>query len=341
MDSSASIAHCIGMIDLNGLNAVVFVSPSGEFEGILTDGDVRRALLSGAQLEDPARPYVQTDAVVSHEGESRTSVLEIMQVHGLSVVPVLGPDSRLIGLHVLREFLQKDTRDNVAVLMAGGRGERLGALTAVTPKPMVRVAGRPILERLVSHLVGFGFRRIVLSIGYLGDQIEQYFQDGSGLGCEIQYLREDVNAPLGTAGALALLPELEALGEDPVLCMNGDIVTQANIGAMLDFHSSSDADMCIGSVAHGYQVPYGVLTARDDGRVLDLAEKPTRYEVVSAGIYTLSPALIDIIPKGKAVNMTEVVSSALEANLCVCHWDCGSDWIDVGQPHDLARARGI
>ena len=183
------------------------VEPDGRIVGVATDGDIRRALLAGVLDRRPARLRPQSrSSCRSAPSADRTQVLELMRARRIEAIPVVDATGGPVGLHLLHEFLEPGASDTTwAVVMAGGEGRRLRPLTETIPKPMLRVAGRPILERIVLHLVGHGITRIFLAVNYLGRCIEEHFGDGSDLGCEIEYLRE--SSPLGTAGALGLLPE--------------------------------------------------------------------------------------------------------------------------------------
>jgi hypothetical protein len=201
----AVLREAMQAIDRGACEIAFVVDASEKLLGTVTDGDVRRALLAGATLEDPVGPVMNRRFTAVDENASRAEVLDLMKARTLGQVPVTDSQGRLVGLHLLREMLGREEKPNWAVVMAGGRGERLRPLTDSIPKPMVCVAGRPILERIVLHLVGQGIRRIFLAVNYMADVIEDHFGDGRSFGCGIQYLREV--RPLGTGGALALLPE--------------------------------------------------------------------------------------------------------------------------------------
>ena len=219
--------------------------------------------------------------------------------------------------------------------MAGGRGERLRPLTDALPKPMVRVAGRPILERIVLHLVGFGIRRIFLSVNYLAEVIEQHFGDGAAYGCSIEYLRK--RQPLGTGGSLSLLPERPS---DPLLVLNGDLVTQFNVAGMLDIHAQAGHAITMGVREYSHAVPYAVLDVAG-GRITRISEKPDISWPVNAGIYVLSPSLLDRIPRDVPYMVPALIETCLEKGECVGAFWIEDDWLDVGRQRELRQARGF
>jgi NDP-sugar pyrophosphorylase family protein len=198
---------------------------------------------------------------------------------------------------------------------------------------MLAVAGRPILERVLLHLVGWGIRRIAISVNYLSHVIENHFGDGSAFGCEIRYLRE--RQALGTGGALSLLRPLPKL---PVLVMNGDLVTQVSVGGLLAFHDAGRYAVTVGVRPYSHQIPFGVVEVRK-GRVVALTEKPTQETLVNAGIYVLSPAALRLVPRGKPFPITGLVELCARKRLKVGARVIEEDWLDIGRDDDLRKAR--
>ena len=334
VNPDATLLDGLQAIERGGFEIALVMRPDRTLVGILTDGDARRAILSGARLESPLLPHVRADFTSVTAKTSRAEVLDLMQARTIGQVPILDEEGRLIGLHRLHEILGAVERPNWAVIMAGGQGTRLRPFTDHVPKPMLRVAGRPILERVVLHLVGFGIRRIFVSVNYLGYVIEERFGDGRAFGCTIEYLREE--EPLGTGGALALLPETPTL---PFILMNGDLVTQADIGRMIEAHTASGSFATVGARAYVHSVPFGCL-ARDGDRITAMVEKPDLLQSVNAGIYVLDPAVLTLVPKDKATDLPSLLAQAIEGGEIVTAFDIDDDWIDVGRRDELERARG-
>lgn len=331
----ATLFETLAAIDRAGEEIVFVADENDRIVGTVTDGDVRRALLRGASLQDRLlRGMMRPDFVRVTRETPRAEVLDLMRARGINQIPILDADQRLIGLHLVRDMVGGAERPNAAVIMAGGLGKRLGPITETIPKPMVTVAGRPILERIVLHLVGHGIRRVFIAVNHLRETIEEHFGDGSAFGCRIEYLREE--QPLGTGGALSLLPARE---EHPVLVMNGDLVTQADFGSMLDFHAQEGFAATIGLRPYAIDVPYGVATL--EGNMLtELREKPTFRCVVNAGIYVLSAEAIDLVPGDTEFPITDVFERCRAAGLAVGGHLVNGEWLDVGRPDELLRARG-
>ncbi len=319
-------------IDAGGVGIAFALDGERRLVGTLSDGDVRRALLRGVPPSGPLAPHMNPNYRSVGTGAGRAEVLDLMQALQLDQIPVVDADGRLAGLHLIHEILGSVTRPNEAVVMAGGRGTRLSPLTETVPKPLVRVAGRPILERIVLHLVGHGIRRVHLSVNYLGRLIEEHFGDGSRFGCRIEYLRED--RPLGTGGSLSLLP---ALPGHPLVVMNGDLVTQVDLGAMLDYHGREGCRATVGVRPYLHTVPYGCLEI-EGGRVKRLTEKPRLLQVVNAGVYVLEPDLVSQVPSGREFPVTELLEDAVSRGETVGAFEIAEDWIDVGRREDLRLA---
>jgi dTDP-glucose pyrophosphorylase len=330
----ASLRTGMEALDRGAVEIALVVGPGGTLLGTLTDGDIRRAILSGASLEDTASKFMHRRFTAVGPSASRAEVLDLMRARTLQQVPILDEAGRLVGLHLLREILGASIRPNWAVVMAGGRGERLRPITDLLPKPMIKVAGRPILERIVLHLVGFGIRRIFLSVNYMGEVIEGHFKDGAALGCKIEYLKE--GKPLGTGGALSLLPEKP---DHPILMLNGDLLAQFNVENLLAFHADGGFKATVGVHEYVHTVPYGVVE-REGDRITGIREKPTQTWLANAGIYVFDPGLVERVPKDTYFPLPALVEECLDRGEAVGAFPIKEDWIDVGHPKELRRARG-
>lgn len=339
--ANASIRETMKALQTNSTNLIVAVSSDMRVVGVISDGDIRRALLAGSSMDHPIAGIIRKDPVVVKERESRAVVLDLMQARGIAAIPIVGDSGEYRGLHLLRQLLGRMPRANTAVLMAGGRGSRLLPADSPIPKPMVKVAGRPILERLVNHIVGYGIQDLVITTGFRAEVIESYFAEGERHGCRIRYIREDSEAGRGTAGALSEVRTLLGPEPLPMLVMNGDLVTQINLSDLLACHSQSGAVVTIATHFHSYQVPFGVIRGDRNGVVHKVLEKPSHQELVSSGIYVLDPSVLPHVPDTGQFHMTDLIDKCLADGRHVGYWQSDEDWIDVGRPSDLAAARGL
>lgn len=334
LSPTATLRDAMKAIDAAATEIALVVDERGRLLGTVTDGDIRRAILRTVPLDSPVAGVMRREFTAVTSAAGRAEVLDLMRARTLRQIPILDEQGRLVGLHLLREIIGAIPRPNWAVVMAGGRGERLRPLTDSLPKPMVPVAGRPILERIVLHLVGFGVKRIFLSVNYMAEVIERHFGDGESFGCSIEYLRE--SQPLGTGGSLSLLP---ALPEHPVLVLNGDLLTQFDVAGMLSFFEQGGFQAVIGVHEYVHTVPYGVVELQGD-RVEMLREKPTHVWMANAGIYVLAPAVVARVPHGQVFHLPALIEECLERGEAVGAFPIEGDWIDVGHHRELRRARG-
>jgi dTDP-glucose pyrophosphorylase len=334
MSVRGTLRDVLQTIERGRIRVAVATDERNRVIGLMTDGDARRVLLRNVSLESPLEPLLNRQFISVEARVSRAEVLDLMQARSLDVIPIVDEAGTLRGMHRLHDVISDEKRPNWAVIMAGGRGARLAPITDQIPKPMVRVAGRPILERLVLHLVGFGIERIFISTNYLGHLIEDHFGNGEKFGGRIDYLREE--RPLGTAGGLALLPERP---RHATLVVNGDLVTQANLGSMLDFHERGRQMVTIAVRPYFHTVPFGCLEL-DGTRVTQIEEKPRVSKVINAGMYVVSPALFDVLPKGEECTMPGLIEACLVRKDVVRAFEIEEDWIDVGQREHLRQARG-
>lgn len=329
----AKVIDAVRVLDASAKGLAIVVDDQTRIEGVIADGDIRRGLLRGVSLDAPIETVINRDCLTVPLGTSRDQVLDIMKARKIGQVPILDSDRRVVGLHLLNRLISNAILPNAAVVMAGGKGRRLGELTKTTPKPMLKVAGRPILERIVLHLISHGIINIYLSVNYLKDVIKEYFGDGSSLGCCIHYLEEE--QPLGSGGPLSLLPNQE----HSVVVMNGDLITDVNISRMVEYHEQNRYWATMGYSSYSHTVPFGCINVQD-GIITEIREKPTIIKRANAGIYVISPDAVATVPKGEYFMITDLFVRALEEKRPCGAYPVDGDWIDVGQPTDLGRARG-
>lgn len=300
--------------------------------GTLSDGDARRALLRGLTLDTPVSEAMHTTPTVVRDYDDRKTRLGLIRRRGLHQLPIVDSRGYVVGLELVDDYLHVPAREESVVIMAGGLGSRLKELTRETPKPMLNVGSRPILETIVRSFSEQGFRRFYLAVNYKAEQIEAYFGDGSNFGIEVHYLREQKR--LGTAGALSLLP---ADLVHPIVVTNADLLTKANFGVMIDNHMASRADATMGVRKYEMQVPFGVVQEKD-GRISSIHEKPVHQFMVSAGMYVLSPSVMKFVPRDQFFDMPALFEMITKEGLYArCHHVDGY-WLDIGQPSDFERA---
>lgn len=315
------------------------VESSRRLIGTISDGDIRRAVLAKIGLDTPVRELLSRKAdtlypqpVTATIGTSRGELIKLMQERVVRQVPLLDEAGRVAGLATWDELLPNEVLPLQAVIMAGGAGTRLRPLTEDLPKPMLTVGDRPAMELIVDQLRKAGIRRVNVTTHYRGEQIADHFGDGSDFGVEIRYVTED--RPLGTAGGLGLMEN----PEEPLLVVNGDIVTQVNFRAMYAFHKEHNAELTVAVREYDLDIPYGVVES-DGPLVTGLSEKPVHHFFVNAGIYLLEPAVRRYIPRGERFDMTDLIQLLLEEGHPVVSFPIIEYWLDIGHPSDYEQVQ--
>lgn len=313
---------------------LLIVSDSGCLLGTLADGDVRRALLHSVSLDAPVDKIMFRAPKTVSPGTDRAGCLALMQQHEILQLPVADSEGRVTGLVLMEDFVRTEAteRPNWVVLMAGGRGQRLRPLTETTPKPMLPIGGRPLLETIVEEMARCGFKRFYISINYQAETVIEHFGDGSRFGVEIRYLRE--NEELGTAGALGLIEERPTA---PLLVMNGDILTKIDFSEFLKYHTLQGATATVATRTFEVRIPFGVIA--NDGHVIQgIVEKPVRQYQVNAGIYVFEPDILSRILGGSRIDMPDLLSGLIAAGKNVVGFPIHEYWTDIGRLEDFTRA---
>lgn len=315
-----------------GSQIALVVDDHRRLVGTLSDGDARRALLAGVTLDDVVSKSMHPKPISVFSDEVSDEVLGKMRRNGLHQIPVIDRSGVVVGLQTIDDFLSVRPRSNCVVIMAGGLGTRLEALTQDTPKPMLTIGSRPILEILVKQLADQGFADFYIAVNYKAEQIVSYFGDGERFGIRVRYLHEPKR--MGTAGALSLIEEPI---RQPFLVTNADLLIKEDIARMVDVHAESGATATMGVRTYDIQVPFGVVREQD-GRVMSIEEKPVFRQLVSAGINVFSPEVLAEITGDQYLDMPSLFSQLLERKRAVRAYHMNGYWLDIGRPPDLARA---
>jgi dTDP-glucose pyrophosphorylase len=329
-----SIKETISAIDAHSLQIALVVDDDRRLLGTVTDGDVRRGLLRGVALSERTQTIMNPKPTVARQGQSRQSIVSLLQKSMLHHLPVVDDQGCIVGLEVVDDLLQPAGRDNWVVLMAGGLGTRLQPLTNSCPKPMLKVGNTPILEIILKSFAEQGFTRFFISVNFKAQMFEEYFGDGSRWNVEIQYLREQEK--MGTAGSLSLLPQLP---ERPLIVMNADLITKINFGQFIDFHTQSGSKATMAVREYDFQIPYGVVRLENE-RIVNIDEKPVQRFFVNAGIYVLSPEVVGIVPSEGVFNMTTLFEDLMKKNVNTNVFPIREYWLDIGQMSDFEKANG-
>lgn len=328
---SASIKDVLKVINEEGLQLALVVDAENYLLGTLTDGDIRRALIDDKPLETLVSGIMFTAPTVVSNETPRSQILAIMDRKGLSSIPILN-EGKVVGLETLHKIIHKKKYANPVFLMAGGFGTRLRPLTDNCPKPLLKIGEKPILETVLIRFINAGFHDFYISTHYLPEMIKEHFGNGDKWGVKIEYVHE--SEPLGTGGALGLLPD--NLPDLPIIVMNGDVLTKVNLEDLLAFHyeNNATATMCVRE--YEYQVPFGVIES-EANTVISMVEKPIQRFHVNAGIYVISREIIDGVKVNEVVDMPSLLERYLNKNVLMFPFH--EYWLDIGRMDDFNKAQ--
>jgi dTDP-glucose pyrophosphorylase len=338
----ADIQEVIVVIEASGGEFALVVDATGKLVGMLTDGDLRRGMLAGFGKTNPIRDLLAFQAshhkdvfdlpLVVEVGASDEDILSLMNKYGIYHIPVVDAEGLPVRVALLTELIMEEKKQMKAVLMAGGFGTRMRPLTQDTPKPMLQVGGKPILEHIIRHLSQCDIQHVNITTHYKGGIIRDHFGDGAKFGVDIDYVDED--SPLGTAGALSLMER----PEETFLVMNGDVLTNVNIASMHRFHLNHGAMLTVGVRPHEVDIPFGVVDL-EGVNIVSLTEKPIIRNFINTGIYLLEPRALDFFPENGHFDMTDLIDLLIRKGKSVCGYPIREYWRDVGCVEDIERAQ--
>ncbi len=328
-----TLKQAMEVLNKTKLHICFVVGGDGKLIGSLTDGDVRRAFLNGANLQSNVADYMNKTPKMIQEGLSIEEIVQHMNTWGVRQLPVVNAQGMITKVETVEGVMDLFQKPNRVILMAGGFGKRLSPLTDHIPKPLLQVDGIPILEHILRRFKELGFYKFTVSVNYKAEMIMAHFGDGTKFGLEIEYLRED--KPLGTCGALSLLKERP---KEPFFVMNGDLLTRANFSAILEYHKSqkSYATMCVRE--HSFEVPYGVVKS-DGNQIISIEEKPKENTFINAGIYVLSPEALDHINENIYLDMPTLFMDLKNQDKRVISCILRDYWLDIGRMEDFHKAQ--
>lgn len=329
---STSIVETMKNIDETAAQIALVVNEDYQLLGTVTDGDIRRGILKGISLEDQVLKVMNPHPITIQKGVSRQAIKKLFQEKKLRQLPIVNENNQVVDVIFSNDIFAPIIFDNWVVLMAGGLGTRLRPLTENIPKPMLKVGTKPILQTILESFIEYGFHKFYLSVNYKREIIKEYFGNGFEWGVQIEYL--DENKRLGTAGALSLFSEKP---DNPIIVMNGDILTKVNFQQLLQFHEDthSIATMCVREYHH--QIPYGVVRI-DDSMLCSIEEKPIERYFVNAGIYVLNPETLDVIPKNEYFDMPSLFKTLINQQKKTSVFPIREYWLDIGKMPDFERA---
>ena len=327
-----SIKKTIERINKSGFQIALIVKNSFLL-GTVSDGDIRRSILNGKNLNNSVKEIMNKNFISLPENTSKENILSCMKIKNIRQIPLVNNRGKVTDLILLSNLIKKKKILNTVIIMAGGRGERLGELTKLTPKPMLKINEKPILENILNNCINVGFVNFYFSVNYLKKKIKNYFKNGSRWEIKINYIEE--KKPLGTAGSIGLITKKI---KDPILVINGDLVSQVNFDSLLKFHYDNKSDMTICVKKNFTKIQYGVIEI-DNTHVVNLVEKPTYSYFTNAGIYIINPSIYKIIKKNTYLNMSDLILKAKKNNKKIIAYPIHEFWEDAGLPETFQEIK--
>lgn len=330
---TATVIEAVKFITENGTQFGIIVDDQMKLKGVVTDGDIRQGILKNVDFNSSVSQIMNSFPKYLPKGYTHGQLIKLITKFKIKHLPIVDENMRVLEVYVKDETFIGNERQNPVVLMAGGLGSRLGALTTNCPKPLLKVGNKPILEIILENFIGHGFRNFYFTVNYMSEQIEDYFKDGSEWGVNITYIKESTK--LGTAGGLSLVNFNQNL---PLIIMNGDLLTKVNFTELVEFHqnSNSNATMCVRK--YDFQVPYGVIDT-DGENITNIIEKPLHAFFVNAGIYVLDPIMLTYISKNQHMDMTTLFEKGRSDSKALKVYPIHEYWLDIGRIEDFEKAQ--
>lgn len=333
---AAAVLDAVRLLDLTALQIALVVDEEQHLLGTITDGDVRRGIIQGIPLEAPVSRIMNRAPIAALPSDDPEKLRAKLRGLKLKHLPIVDGVGTVVGLYTVEDLLaDKAPHDNWVLLMAGGQGARLRPFTETTPKPLLTIGKKPLLETILEKFIMQDFRRFYISLNYKGEMIRAHFGDGSHWGVEIRYIEEPF--PMGTAGPLGLLPDRP---QQPLIVMNGDLLTDVNVGAMLSYHQTQGAVATMGVREYDFQVQFGVVEI-DNGRIKAINEKPVHRFLINGGIYVLSPEAVAEVDGSAALDMPQLFNQLAGSGKHTVVFPILESWLDIGRPEDLQLARSL
>lgn len=329
---TATLREALSALNTSAMQIVLAVDAEGRLVGCATDGDVRRALLSGADLSESIDAFLRRNPVTVGPADGVRTTRAVMAEHGVGTIPIVDNAGRVVGLRQWTDLLSRFPRREPVLIMAGGKGVRLHPFTQDTPKPLVSVRGEPMIEILLKRLAQQGFINVWVSVHHMANRIMEHLGDGERFGMSIQYIEEP--EPLGTAGALGLWPSPPSA---PVLVLNADLLTAVDFSEILDYHVASKSAATLAMRRHVTELPFAEVL-HNQGRVEVISEKPSHEHWINAGIYVIDQPVLALLEALESIDMPDLLNRAIDQGLPVSAFELDGYWLDLGTPVAIQQA---
>lgn len=332
LDINSTIHEALQIINKGAMQIALVIDDDNKLVGTISDGDIRRALLKRISLDSSIQSIIFRTPTIAKISDTKEEILKLALSKKLHQIPIVDERGKILGIQEIEELIKPKDKTNKVILMVGGLGTRLRPLTENTPKPMLKVGNKPILQTIVEKFAEYGYTNIIMCVNYKSHIIQDYFGDGKEFGVNIEYIFEKQR--MGTAGALSLLKDKP---NEPFFVMNGDLLTNINFEHLHNYHiaTNSIGTMCVRE--YDFQVPYGVVNIKDS-KIVSIEEKPTHKFFVSAGIYMLSPEVLEYIPENQFYDMPTLFEKIISKGKNAISFPLREYWLDIGRIEEYKKA---
>ena len=328
VNNKLSIKQCLLKLNNIGSQILIVCSEKGILKGTITDGDIRRGLINGFRLNSNIEKIYNHKPFFLKENSNAKKFYKYVNDYSVKIIPIINEKKKLIGAYDTGQKKNYNEHNNKVIIMAGGKGERLRPLTKELPKPMVKINGKPILEKIILNCQDSGFNNFYISVNYFKKKIKNYFKNGATFNANIRYLEE--KKPSGTLGSASIIKKEILNKKIPFIIINGDIVANFDLNEILEFHKLKKASLTVVTRSYEFQNPYGIVETNKLNRITSIKEKPIYNSEVLAGIYIINPDLAKFIPSNKKYDMTDLINFVLKRKKKIFTYKIDNYWYEIG-----------
>ena len=313
---------------------MLVVDHDEKFLGTITDGDIRRSLINKSNMDTKLHKIMCKNPTTGTINDNHRDLSKIIEQRDLTAIPILDDNKKIINLLTINCNTKDEKLDNTVLLLAGGFGKRLGSLTSKTPKPLLNVGDKPIIETIIQQLIKYNFKNFIISSHFKSKMLIDHLGSGESLGVNIEHIFEE--KPLGTAGSLGLIEKLP--NDKPLIVMNADLLTAVNFESLLQFHEKNNVQATICAQEHIYQIPFGKLVVQNH-RLQSIEEKPKEKSFINAGIYVLEPEVLKYVAKNTYLDMPDLLSLIISNENEIAVFPIHEYWLDIGKIEDFQKGQ--
>jgi dTDP-glucose pyrophosphorylase/predicted transcriptional regulator len=336
--SDKSLKFALKQIDQTELQVLIVIDNEEKILGLITDGDIRRAIIKGINLQTPVKNIMTKNPIIMTKKDNKNNALNLMKQHDIRHIPIVDDNNKIVEIYLWKDFLKNgevifSKKINPVIIMAGGKGTRLDPFTKILPKPLIPIDEKPVIEIIMDNFKKYGFNKFIISLNYKGEMIKMYFADNPNT-YQVEYIQE--KDFLGTIGALSLLKDKL---KDAFIVSNCDVVIDENYDDLLNYHIQNNNQITILGINRNINIPYGVLKMKHQCADFDtIIEKPDYHFIINSGVYVLESEVVDLIPINQPTDIPQFLELAKKKGLKIQVYPDNCSWFDIGEWEEYKKA---